>query len=532
MKQVASDKNCHRDTEIQRRITYFSVPLCLCGYFPGHGTTRHSPRAARHCPACSRIVLLALLSALLAIAPRHALAAARPAYGGTLRISFSQPAVSLDPALAATLPERTLSAAVYETLTELGENGLTAPALAVNWESELGGKRWVFTLRSDARFHNGDPFTAQAACASLLRAVAQSQSAVATQLRGLSFTCTGPAAAQLICETSQAVPVLPAMLGNRALAVADADGSGTGPFRLARFESGVRARLEAFENYPQGRPFLDAVEADFAVDTRRQRVEFEVKRADVIAAPATEARLPGPAQTSLPVNVLVLAMPAGTGHPLSAEARRAIAAALNRESLVRLLPPGRAETAEGFLPGWLSGYEPVFAAEAATPRLAAASPAFEAREYRLAYDASDPVARLIASRLALDLRPLGVSLRLDGVTHSAFAQSRASSDFYLETAPLGPPAGPALAAVTRRYDLAPFAFDLYRVPGESEALIAYQYQQEKATLEARGAIPLLHSGEVYSFQPWVEQANIMKHDGRLDLANIWKSRQAEVSSRQ
>lgn len=475
---------------------------------PSSSVPRPSPLAPRTFPLLA-LVALALLGG--AVTGPRALAAARPAYGGTLRVSFSQPAATLDPVFAATLPERTLSRAVYETLTEFGEAGLPAPALAVNWQSESGGKRWVIRLRSDVRFHNGNSLTALAACASLARAVSQSQSAVAIELRTLQFACTAPASDRLACETNQPAPALAAMLADPALALADLGGSGTGPFRLIRFDAAPlqHARLEAFEAYRRGRPFLDAVEADFGVDARRQRIEFETQRADAIAAPATEPRLPGQAQSSLPVNVLVLSMPAGAGRELPPEARRAIVSAINRDALARLLPPGRADSAPAFLPGWLSGYDFLFVPEAPAPPAAAP---LAPREYRLIYDAADPVARLIASRLALDLRPLGAALRLDGVAHAGFAQARASAqyDFCLESASLAPPAGPALAGIVQRYELAPFSFALYKalgepfgqppgqLPGMAEAWIEYQYRQEKAALELGRAIPLIHFRDVYN----------------------------------
>lgn len=46
-------------------------------------------------------------------------------------------------------------------LTEFGEGGAVVPVLATSWEIEDGGRRYVFRLREDARWSDGEPVTAQ-----------------------------------------------------------------------------------------------------------------------------------------------------------------------------------------------------------------------------------------------------------------------------------------------------------------------------------------------------------------------------------
>lgn len=49
----------------------------------------------------------------------------------------------------------------YDGLTEIGPDGTLAPALATGWRAETETK-WVFTLRENVRFANGEPCTAEA----------------------------------------------------------------------------------------------------------------------------------------------------------------------------------------------------------------------------------------------------------------------------------------------------------------------------------------------------------------------------------
>ncbi|HVF30124.1 MAG TPA: peptide ABC transporter substrate-binding protein [Pyrinomonadaceae bacterium] len=69
---------------------------------------------------------------------------------------------TFDPALAAAPPETDLVRAVFEGLTELNPETLEAiPAVAEKWSSTEDHKTWTFHLRSNARWSNGRPVTAE-----------------------------------------------------------------------------------------------------------------------------------------------------------------------------------------------------------------------------------------------------------------------------------------------------------------------------------------------------------------------------------
>ncbi len=52
---------------------------------------------------------------------------------------------------------------VYEPLVKYQADGTVIPWLAVKWQHSDDGRVWLFTLRDDVTFSNGEPFTAQAA---------------------------------------------------------------------------------------------------------------------------------------------------------------------------------------------------------------------------------------------------------------------------------------------------------------------------------------------------------------------------------
>ena len=51
---------------------------------------------------------------------------------------------------------------VYGGLTEMSPEGKLIPRLATSWEGSPDAKVWTFHLRKGVKFHNGEPFNAQA----------------------------------------------------------------------------------------------------------------------------------------------------------------------------------------------------------------------------------------------------------------------------------------------------------------------------------------------------------------------------------
>ncbi len=76
-------------------------------------------------------------------------------------ISGSEPE-SLDPAFGTGQPEARIYMALYEGLVEYHPKTMEPiPAIAERWEIRSGGTEYVFYLRKNAKFSNGDPITAK-----------------------------------------------------------------------------------------------------------------------------------------------------------------------------------------------------------------------------------------------------------------------------------------------------------------------------------------------------------------------------------
>ncbi len=112
------------------------------------------------------VVLLALIAGLVGI-PALTATTATPSPTGPSYASarayregvVGHPA-SVSPLTARTQADRDLVALVFSGLVRNGPNGTIVPDLAASWTVDPTGKTWTFDLRPDARWHDGEPVTA------------------------------------------------------------------------------------------------------------------------------------------------------------------------------------------------------------------------------------------------------------------------------------------------------------------------------------------------------------------------------------
>ncbi|MEF7614510.1 ABC transporter substrate-binding protein [Aquincola sp. MAHUQ-54] len=188
--------------------------------------------------------------------------AAAPADALTLRVASRGDVLSMDPhSLFESLQMGFLSN-VYEPLLTRDKDMRLAPALATAWEQRKPNV-WRFTLRRGVRFHDGQPFDADDVVFSFAR-IASDASDLRSTVADIREVRKVDAYTVDI-ETTRPQPVLPEMLPvvfimSRAWCVevgaerpvdrrsrrenaASLRASGTGPYRLARREPGVRTAL-------------------------------------------------------------------------------------------------------------------------------------------------------------------------------------------------------------------------------------------------------------------------------------------------
>jgi oligopeptide transport system substrate-binding protein len=81
--------------------------------------------------------------------------------GGSLRTAGGQEPETLDPAKAVGALAGHIGLDLFEGLTAYGSDGTVVPGIATSWETSPDGLRWIFHLRPDAKWSNGDPLTSE-----------------------------------------------------------------------------------------------------------------------------------------------------------------------------------------------------------------------------------------------------------------------------------------------------------------------------------------------------------------------------------
>jgi len=347
--------------------------------------------------------------------------------------------LTLDPAEAA--PDVfLLTGAVFETLVRLDEHGDARPWLATSWTHDAARKCWRFTARGNVVLHNG-----------------------ATWAPAPIEIADNRPIEEILRELSR-----PA----NAIVVRAADGSltGTGPFKIARWEPGKSATLAAHDGYWGGRPYLDSVEVRMGRDPGDQTADFQLGKADVV-----EGRVAARQQIDArPSEVLALQFDARVSDAV----REAVALSIDRSAIQAVILRKQGEISAALLPQWLSGYAFVFptARNLARARQLVTTPA----ALGFSYDLKDPVLRAVAQRIEVNAREAGVSM------HS----SNGDGDVRLLRLPVTA-ADPMVA-------LEDMAAVLTMTFAASKS-----YEAERALLDGYRVVPIVHLPKTWSVSPRV-----------------------------
>jgi ABC-type transport system substrate-binding protein len=439
---------------------------------------------------------LVVSSVLLAALAR---AETRPQYGGTLHVAMRAAPVSLDPAdntLADSFARRSLTMLMFDTLVTTDDSGRVRPSLAASWQSTSSNHGWQFRLRHGIRFHDGTPLTPEIAAASL-RAANPSWN-MSADADSITIEGTG---SELLAELA---------LPRNAIAKRGDNGrpSGTGPFHIADWLAGKKLTLAAEEGCWRGRPFVDSIEIEMGRSFRDQMTALELGKADLVEVEpeqshraALEGRL---LANSLPMELMALVFSRDAKSADEKMLREALALSVERGSIRSVLLQGAGLPAGSVLPTWMSGYGFVFPAAADLPR------ARHTREqvrtvptWTVAYDVSDPVARLLTERIALNARDAGLSLQ---------PTTAATADLRLARIPLASP-DPWIA-------LADVAAVAGAAAKDRSGSVESLYAAEQSLLITQRFIPLFHLSASNAASSTLKNWTL-RSDGTWNLAEAW-----------
>jgi peptide/nickel transport system substrate-binding protein len=442
----------------------------------------------------SSLLLLAISSLLIVRAARSE---DRPHYGGILRVEVRESPRSLHPAGLNTVGAMSLSRLVFETLVSLDDRGRPHALLATSWQAEPGDQRWRFPLRSGVFFSDGPVMDAATVAASLR-----------SSNPGWKVIAAGDA---VLIESDKPQPNLPSELALARNSIVRHSGDaliGTGPFTIGQWTAGQSATFKANEQYWGGRPFLDSIQVELGKTDRERLMALDLGKADIVEVPAENIHRAEAGNkdvvASAPSELIAMSFTSEASSDDEAAARRALAASIDRASLSDVVMQGGSEPASSLLPGWLSGYGFVFANSDSLPRSALAQK--RSQKWMLGFDSADPIARIIAQRVALNARDAGITLDVS---------STQSPDVRLVRIPIE--SGDAHIALI---ELAS-ALQL-PVPSFKNESVAELYAAEKVLLQSRRVIPLVYARSAVATRTTVREFKMLP-DGVWQLDNVWLS---------
>jgi ABC-type transport system substrate-binding protein/serine/threonine protein kinase len=223
--------------------------------------------------------------------------------GGTIEVPIAGLLDYLDPSLARSVEDAEVLPNIFETLTrDVGEARIV-PWLVTDFTAEKGGKRYRFRLRDDVRFHDGRKLTSRDVRYSFERLLLNPDSTgrfFYSPIRGAKALLNGEdsalagfrihSAEEFTIELEEPVSFFPALISYHVAAIVP-EGSdkfgrswqegtvGTGPFRVVKFEPGVRLELERNKTYwRSGIPRIERLNFTFDVPAGEVLSQFRTGR--------------------------------------------------------------------------------------------------------------------------------------------------------------------------------------------------------------------------------------------------------------
>lgn len=211
-------------------------------------------------------VSAALANSMLATAAK----AAGPVKGGILRAGLvgGESTDGLDPAAINNQMRAAIARSWGEKLFEVAHDGSLVPSLATEFGASADAKTWTFKIRKGVTFHNGKELDAEDVRATIERhAGEKTKSGALGVLRGIDTLKVD--GGDFVVTLKEANADLPYLLTDYHLIIQPNGGNdnpeaaiGTGPYKLAAHEPGVRAVAERNPGYwaPDERGHADQLE--------------------------------------------------------------------------------------------------------------------------------------------------------------------------------------------------------------------------------------------------------------------------------
>jgi peptide/nickel transport system substrate-binding protein len=277
---------------------------------------------------------------------------------------------------------------LFDTLVVRDLDNSLVPALAESWEVSEDGKTITMKLRPDVVFHDGTPLNAEAVkftferfkaegkASPIYAGVQQIAGIEAVDERNVRFTFGAPAANFWSTISMPYAGIISPASVQSVSENGEGFLVGSGPFRLAEWQSGQSITLEKNSDYTwgpavvenRGVPHLDKLVFKVIPDAATQLAALEAGEVDVIFInnPAHRAKLEKNPDVRLEETVLNSLIYLGFNNQKApfddVKVRQALSHAINKDQIVEVALGGLGIAAYAPLPPTLPGFDPALKA--------------------------------------------------------------------------------------------------------------------------------------------------------------------------
>ncbi|QNG35528.1 ABC transporter substrate-binding protein [Geodermatophilaceae bacterium NBWT11] len=375
-----------------------------------------------------------------------------PVMGGDLTIARAADAISMDKTTTFDNNSIYVMQQMMQPLFTVSEDGSTVePLLATGYEVSEDQLTYTITLRDDVTFSNGDPLTAEDVKFSL-------DENTATGADGWGFVNAAIDTVEAVDDQTVSITVkypwapLIADLSIFANAIipADYDGQtaeqfyeapvGTGPFVWDEWQRGQYLTLTANDSYwGEDGPYLDSVTWTVVPDANTRKLQLQGGQIDIDDTPdwssfESLSTTPGVTATAFPSTRMdYIAFNQQVEPFQDVHVRRAIAFAIDRESMVDAVLYGNGEPANSLLSPGTPYYDesvegPTFDLDEARAEMAQSSVP-DGFSTSLLIASGDPNQASVAQIMQSQLAELGIDMEIRQLEPTANKQARLASDF-------------------------------------------------------------------------------------------------------
>jgi len=453
------------------------------------------------------------------------LAASPPRYGGSLVLGTTEMPQPIQEKTAS-LESLQLYSLVYENFFTKNENSVPVSSI-LEVQVNQAKTRYILKLRENITYHDGTIPTAEDLFYSLeraekidplLRLYLDDQGLMVLDEDRLEISFKSPAPGFIEALCSKALILLPEKkYHSRPFP------PGTGPF-IIQHQDTKQLHLIAFPKHHKGRPYLDSI-------TIRKLPE-KLSPASAIKAGYVNASWGNTPKTSGFVNLaqpawslVYLAMGSKTPIMDNIYIRRALACAIDIQTLLRVFLPANGRPATGFIPPSalkksLSISDFYYDPQTAQDYLSRGAQGQSIPLLELVYPRSSPDLKQVAERIQVDLLQIGLRVKLQELPQPEIKKMLSTGQFDLALNKTTCISGNPEAMIL------PF-LDTSAKPAFMQMLKAEDYKREdilamleKELLQKARFIPLYHTVSWFTLPADLYNASIAP-PGILELDNCW-----------